>query len=74
MLGKFHIHQNGLSLCHAGEGYYISFEAAAGMNPKNCCEDCRRRYLNLAKMLNIPGTMTNTIDKALLREKTNCSF
>lgn len=70
IFGKFHIQNNGLNICHTSGGFYISFNDAAGMNPANCCEDCRRRYLNLAKMLNISGTMTNTIDKQILRERS----
>jgi len=69
MFGKFHIHRYGSALCHESGGSYINFEAAAGMNTDNCCEDCRRRYLNLAKMLKLESNMI-TIDKASLRAKT----
>jgi len=69
MLSIFHIYQHGKALCH-GEGIYIQFEDAAGMNPDNCCIDCRRRYLNLAKMMKLDWNMMG-IDKAVLRGKTN---
>jgi len=68
MLGKLHIYQHGKALCHGG-GIYIQFEDAAGMNTDNCCPDCYRRYLNLAKMLKLDWNMKK-IDKAVLRGKT----
>lgn len=67
MFGKLHIARDGVSLCHSREGILISFTEAQGMNPTNCCEDCRRRYKN------ITGTnlLKPEINKALLRAKTN---
>ncbi len=66
MFGPIHIHEHGTALCHAGEGIYINFEDAAGMNHQNCCPDCLRRYLNIAKMKRMDWNYKN-IDKALLR-------
>lgn len=68
MLSRFHIYQHGKALCH-GEGFYIQFEEALGMNPENCCTDCHRRFTNLAKMLKLDWNY-NKIDKAVLRGKT----
>jgi hypothetical protein len=70
MFGKIHVHRYGVALCHALGGLYINFNDAAGMNPEICCEDCRRRYLNLAKMMKLDWNY-NKIDKAVLRGKTN---
>lgn len=69
MLTEFHIHQHGKALCHGG-GIYIEFDEALGMNPKNCCKDCYRRFINLAKMMKLDWNY-NKIDKAVLRGKTN---
>lgn len=69
MFGKIHIHQHGTALCHALGGLYIQFEVAAGANPGNCCEDCLRRFTNLAKMMKLDWNMKG-IDKAVLRGKT----
>lgn len=66
MFGKFHIARDGISLCHSGEGILISFAEAPGMNPTNCCEDCRRRYLNLTGF----NIKNQPVNKALLRSKS----
>ena len=66
MFSKFHIHQNGFSLCHSGEGVLIAFEDVAGMNPIKCCEDCLRRFKNITGI----DIKKQPINKALLREKT----
>lgn len=65
----FHIRRFGKTLCHACEGISIDFDDAAGMNADNCCPDCRRRYLNLAKMLKLTSAILTT-EMVILRAKT----
>ena len=66
VFGKFHIARSGISLCHSREGILISFEDAAGMNPTNCCEDCRLRYRNITGI----DLKNQPVNKALLRAAT----
>lgn len=66
VFGKFHIAREGISLCHTREGILISYDDAAGMNPTNCCEDCRLRYRNLTGN----DLKKQPIDKSLLRAQT----
>lgn len=63
---KFHIHLNRSALCHASGGIFINFEEAAGMNPANCCDDCKRRFRNITGI----DCNKKLIEKSVLRSKT----
>lgn len=68
MFNQFHIAINGKSLCHQG-GILIKMEDARSIIPASICNDCQRRFLNMAKMMGLETNLLG-INKARLRKLT----